>query len=255
MIYPHTYPICEFDTDRNPVIDPVKECEKTLPEKCVITFFRKELDRYVQENNLPMIGELHSEVFDIPIYLYEKEGEKIALTMSFVGSAGAAGVIDELYARGCRKFMICGGAGCLVSKTEVGALMLPTSAVRDEGASYHYLPPSREAEGPKEAIEAAAQGLREMGIPFRFGKTWTTDGFFRETPAMIAKRREEGCITVEMETAAFFAVAAYRKVQLAQILYGGDDVSSEAWDDRSWNKRDGIRSNLIEICLKLVNRL
>lgn len=52
---------------------------------------------------------------------------------------------------------------------------------------------------------------------------------YRETPEMIAQRRKEGCITVEMETAAFFAVSKYYGISLAQLLYTGDDVSGEQW--------------------------
>ena len=55
---------------------------------------------------------------------------------------------------------------------------------------------------------------------------------YRETPEMIAQRRKEGCITVEMETAAFFAVSKYYGISLAQLLYTGDDVSGEQWDER-----------------------
>ncbi|MCJ7532507.1 MAG: hypothetical protein MUO64_15935 [Anaerolineales bacterium] len=56
-----------------------------------------------------------------------------------------------------------------------------------------------------------------------------------------------------MEAAAFFAVAEFRRVQLAQILYGGDDVGGEDWDRRDWQSRQTIREELVwlaaEACL------
>ncbi len=68
-------------------------------------------------------------------------------------------------------------------------------------------------------------------------------------------RRSEGCITVEMEAAAFFAVARFRGVTFAQMLYGGDDVSGEEWDHREWHKRRSVREDLLwlaaEACLLL----
>ena len=255
MIFTHQYPICEFDTERKAVICVADFLEKTLPEKCVLTFFRNELNAFVQENNLPQIGYMHSEVVDIPIYLYESEGEKIAITMPFQCSAGAAGTLEEMHAMGCSKFIICGGAGCLTGKMDVGQIMLPTSAVRDEGASYHYLPPSREVEAPAETLEKTARALGEMGVPFTLGKTWTTDAFYRETKEMVEKRRAEGCRMVEMETAGFYAVAKHYGLQLAQLLYAGDDVSGEAWDNRSWDSRKGIRANLIALSIELVKQL
>ncbi len=87
------------------------------------------------------------------------------------------------------------------------------------------------------------------------GKTWTTDAFFRETPAKIARRRAEGCLAVEMEAAAFFAVAQFRGVIFAQLLYGGDDVSGEVRDHRRFGERLTVREKLfwlaVEACLRL----
>lgn len=94
-----------------------------------------------------------------------------------------------------------------------------------------------------------------MGIPFVTGKTWTTDAMYRETPDMIELRRNEGCLTVEMETAAFFAVSKFYDIPLVQLLYAGDDVSGAAWDSRGWNKQKNIRANLIDCSVELIKRL
>jgi purine-nucleoside phosphorylase len=94
-----------------------------------------------------------------------------------------------------------------------------------------------------------------MGVPFRTGKTWTTDAIYRETPDLIELRRSEGCITVEMEAAAFFAVSQYYDLPLAQLLYTGDDVSGEAWDPRDWNTQKQIRDHLISCAAELAAKL
>jgi purine-nucleoside phosphorylase len=98
-------------------------------------------------------------------------------------------------------------------------------------------------------------GLTARGIPFITGKTWTTDAPYRETPAMIHARVEEGCLTVEMEAASLLAVAQYRHVKLGQLLYAGDDLSGEHWDNRNWQSRKEIRESLFwlaaDICLTL----
>jgi uridine phosphorylase len=82
------------------------------------------------------------------------------------------------------------------------------------------------------------------------GKTWTTDAIYRETPDRIARRRAEGCVTVEMEAAAFFAVARFRGVTFAQLLYAGDDVSGETWEHRRW-QRSPSRQLTFELALEL----
>lgn len=108
MVWQNKYPICEFDTNKNPIIHPANFLTKSLPEKCVITFFRKELNQFVADNNLPVIGYLNSEVLDIPIYEYVYGTEKLCITMAFCGAPGAAVSLEELHAMGCEKFIICG---------------------------------------------------------------------------------------------------------------------------------------------------
>jgi purine-nucleoside phosphorylase len=117
------------------------------------------------------------------------------------------------------------------------------------------LPPAREVASSPEAVAALQRALQRDSVPFVVGKTWTTDGIYRETPAKVRLRRTEGCLTVEMEAAAFFAVAAFRNVICGQILYSGDDLSREMWDSRHWQRETSVREKLFwiaaEACLEL----
>jgi uridine phosphorylase len=82
-----------------------------------------------------------------------------------------------------------------------------------------------------------------------------TIGFFRETREKVALRRREGCLAVEMEAAAMFAVARYRGVELAQILYAGDNLHAAEWEHRGWHENWTVCAVLVafaaEACLKL----
>ena len=102
---------------------------------------------------------------------------------------------------------------------------------------------------------AIEQVLKQRGVPYLVGKTWTTDAPYRETVGKVQLRKSEGCLTVEMEAASFFAVAQFRRVTFAQMLYGGDDVSGGEWDSRGWTTRADVRHNLFwlaaEACLRL----
>lgn len=255
MIVKNQYPICEFDTSKNPIIHPANFLTKSLPEKCVITYLGKELNQFVEEHKLPVIGYLNSEVFDIPIYEYIDGTERLCITMALCGGPGAAVALEELHAMGCETFIVCGGAGTLINDSKVGEIVVPVSAIRDEGTSYHYLEPSREIECHKESVEKVVSRLKEMGIPFKTGKTWTNDAIYRETPDMIERRRNEGCITVEMEAATFFAVSHYYHIPLAQLLYAGDDVSGDEWDSRNWNSQKNIRYELLHIAIEIVKKM
>jgi len=209
----------------------------------------------VADHKAEHLYSLRWESGECPIYRIEMNGQPLAFLLSGVGAPLAAAMLEETIALGCRKFIACGGAGVLDSNFPAGHVVVPTSAIRDEGTSYHYLPPSREVTASQAGITAIEQVLKRHKMDYATGKTWTTDGVFRETPNRINRRREEGCLTVEMEAAAFFAVAQFRGVTFAQLLYGGDDLGGEAWDERNWFGLTSTREKLFwlaaEACLEL----
>lgn len=245
------FPILEFDPDRRAKLWPEQPDVPLLPEKCVITFFREALEELVREQGLKPVAHLHSEIVDLPIYQLERNGQPVAVALPFATSPGAACTLEELHALGAEKFVVCGGAGCLVPDLELGRIILPVSAVRDEGTSYHYLGPGREVACPAEGLSAARRGLAALGVPVQEGKTWTTDALYRETATKIARRAAEGCLTVEMECAGFFAAAQFHNLPLVQLLYAGDDLSAETWNSRGWDRQHSVRRNLLETALDL----
>ena len=90
------------------------------------------------------------------------------------------------------------------------------------------------------------------GVPHVTGATWTTYAIYRETRDKLGRRVAEGCLTVEMEAAAFFAVATFRGVTFAQVLYAGDDLSGDAWDERGWDEHTTGRETLFRIAAEAV---
>ncbi len=251
-----SYPILEYDPASEAVIEPGKLIKPIgAPERCVICFFQEVFERLRDESRLTLISTRKSEMGSHPVYEMLVDGERVAVFHPGIGAPLAAGLLEEVIPLGCRKFIACGGAGVLNREIAVGHVVVPTAAVRDEGTSYHYLPPSREVFASPEGVAAIERTLQARRVPYVLGKTWTTDAFYRETPDKVAMRRAEGCLTVEMEAAAFFAVAQFRGVPFAQMLYGGDDVSSDNWDSRGWQTRQSIRERVfwlaVEACLLL----
>jgi uridine phosphorylase len=248
-----TYPILEFDPSPIAIIEP-RRVHKPInaPKHCVLCFFQDVIDELVRNG----AHEIHNERWETgnhPIYELEFKGERLAVLHPRVGAAVSAAMLEMMIALGSRRFIACGGAGVLDSKIAVGHIVVPSAAIRDEGTSYHYLPASREVAPHPRALAAIEKTLRRNGLDYIVAKTWTTDAIYRETRARINARKREGCLTVEMEAAAFFAVAQFRRVQFAQILYGGDDVSGE-WDRRDWSRHQ-IRARLFtlaaEACLSM----
>ena len=143
----------------------------------------------------------------------------------------------------------------LAADVALGHVIVPTAAIRDEGTSYHYLLASREVRPADAAIEAIVRTLQGHDVPYVTGKTWTTDALYRETRTKLDRRVDEGCLTVEMEAAAFFAVASFRGIALGQLLYAGDDLSGDAWDERAWNGHGTGRLQLFRLAAEAASRL
>lgn len=256
MLKKKDFPILEFDENKSAILEPQNFITKAdISEYCVITFFRDVIEKKKEAGLLKQVATIQSETVDIPIYETQYNGKKICLVLGFVGSAGAAGQLEELIAYGCSNFIVCGGAGVLQKNIAVGHIIVPYSAVRDEGVSYHYIKPSREIKCSLDALSIIEKELSKANIPFLKAKTWTTDSLYRETRDKVNLRVSEGCVTVEMEAAAFFAVSKFRDVKLGQILYGGDDLSGENWDGRKWNSRSEIRENLVDLSMKICLKL
>ncbi len=250
------YPILEFDPSEAAIIEPGEVLQRIdIAEHCVLCFFQDVIGALRAEGRLTFKKNLNSEMGDNPLYELDVEGRRLALFHPGIGAPLAGGFLEELIALGCRNFIACGGAGALDASLVLGHAVVVESAVRDEGTSYHYLPPSREVAASPQAVAALERTLQRDDVPYVTGKTWTTDGIYRETQAKARLRRAEGCLTVEMEAAAFFAVAAFRGVTFGQILYSGDDLSSESWDSRHWQRETTVREKLFwiaaEACLEL----
>lgn len=240
-------PLLEFDPTPTAFIEPstIIHRRDDVPDACVLTWFRDAAERVVDQAGGRLLLKSRWEDGPRSLYVMEQDGRPVGLAPMPVGAPSAAAWLEELIALGCSNFIACGGAGVLRSDLTLGHLVVVTSALRDEGTSHHYLPPARIIEADEDAVAVLIRTLEDHGAPHVTGRTWTTDGVYRETPERIAARTAEGCLTVEMEAAPIAAVARFRGVRLAQVLYGGDDLTGEEWDDRSWQSQHEIRDELI----------
>lgn len=250
----HDYPILEYDDSTSAIIEPSRVVKPIpdMPQQVVYCFFQEAIRSLCDNGKAEIIGHLGSEIGHNPIYRYEHRGEPVAIIHPGVGAPLSGTFLEETIIKGGRKFVACGGAGVLDSTIAAGHVVVPHSAIRDEGTSYHYLPPSREVHAHPDAVAAIINTLEKHQIPYNSGKTWTTDAPYRETPNKVRQRRNEGALTVEMEAAAFFAIAQFRSVIFGQMLYGGDDLSGENWDNRGWQRLFTAREKLLLLAIEAV---
>lgn len=127
-----------------------------------------------------------------------------------VGASFAVLIAEQLFASGCRLLVSVTSSGQLRELRAPPYFILIDKALRDEGTSYHYLPPSEFSAAEPRLIEAMNGAFDTLRVPVERGATWTTDAPYRETPAAIAAMKAEGLLAVEMEAAALYAFAEAR---------------------------------------------
>lgn len=255
MLHKHDYPILEYDTEPMGVIRPDRGGRPPLPGLCLMTFFGEVLEAFAAQNDAREVSRYSSEMRRFPIYQANYKGVELCLVQAVVGSASAAMMADFLIGNGVRALMACGGCGVL-KDIPAGDVIVPVAALRDEGASYHYLPPAREIMLDEGVLEVIARTLNAFETPYIEAKTWTTDAFFRETPDMITYRKQEGCAVVEMECATLAAVARFRGARFGQLLYSGDILTDFArYDERGWTDNLTAREKLFYLSLEALIKL
>lgn len=245
-------PILEYDDSQRAVIDPTHEqIDMKLPKKAVFAFLGDVIDRYAVAHDAERIEEFISETKKYPIYRIIYKGEEICLCQAPVGSAAAAQIMDWLIGYGVTQIISAGCCGALVDLPE-NVFLVPSKALRDEGASYHYLPPSRYVELNRKILTDIEQTFEKLHLAYQECMTWSTDGFYRETKELVAYRREEGCMVVEMECAALAACAQFRGVEFGQILFTADTLANvDVYDERDWGAESFEKA--LWICLDILH--
>lgn len=146
--------------------------------------------------------------FHTRLFRWRANGAEYGVIGGTVGAPFAVLVAEELFALGCQAIVSISSAGLIAKDLSPPFFLLIEKALRDEGTSHHYLPAGRFSVASPSLMAAVSRRMAEAGVPVHRGPSWTTDAPFRETETLIASRREEGVVSVEMEAAALLALGA-----------------------------------------------
>lgn len=258
-------PIAEFFDDA-PIITPAamrggKKVE--IPdniETAVCTFLCENIDR---EKLAPILVDcrllfyVYGRSGKVPVFQYKEDCLIVLMT---VGSPVAAAVVEELKELGIKNVIAFGTAGLLDEKIPEDTCVLIEKAIRDEGASYHYLAPSIYVETDEQLTAWVEKFLRETGESVIRGITWTMDAMFRETHARTARRREQGAVVVEMECAGFAAAAKRLQIRFAEFVFFSDSlVNTKQWhmlgEQQQQDERRSLKVLFLQALLKVVKKI
>ena len=225
-------PILEYDTNSKAVIMPGHSTNFHFPERAVMLFMETEIDDYAMTNKCEIIGQFISITKVFPVYKTVHNGVELAICQAPLGGAASTQIMEQLIAGGVKKVIATGCCGALVADNE-GDFYIPTSALRQVMLN-------------QSAINAIEKILINHKYNYQKCKTWTTDGFYRETKEMVEYRKEEGFSVVEMECASLAACAEFRNIVFGQLLFTADSLANiESHDTRNWgNNTFALAMNL-----------
>lgn len=201
---------------------------KNLCDTAIATFsgeiYQAVIDKYPHRE----VGNICSANGRKPIYAIEINGKEIVFYLSSIGACLAGiDIIEMQWQTGVKNLIIFGSCGALDSETINGKYIIPTQAYRDEGMSYHYAPPADYMEIKNS--ERLAEIFEELRLPFVKGRVWTTDAPYRETKTAVEKRKNDGCLAVEMELAGVQAVCDFHEIELYSFVMTGDVLDGEEY--------------------------
>ena len=225
----------EFDKDRKGIINPEDITKKVIemPKIAISVFSQKIIDKIVDLYNPEIITHITNANEKVPVYKIKFQDVEIAFFKSRVGAAACTVSYEEIIVKGVEKLILFGTCGVLDKNIKKLDIIIPTFAIRDEGTSYHYVEAKEEIEVNKKYIEVFKSLLELHNYSYIEGKTWTTDAPYRETKTKMERRKEQGCISVEMECSAMQAVADYRGKEIFVFFYSADNLDSKKWDKRN----------------------
>ncbi|MCR5055093.1 MAG: nucleoside phosphorylase [Lachnospiraceae bacterium] len=251
----------EFDPSKEAVINPCMIHDKIpgFPETIVSAFSLMLFDRIVEFLDAEIIAYYNDVDGDKPVYKATYKGIDVALVKGRLGGPACTGTFEDVLAMGGKRIILLGNCGVLDSRIEDCGIIIPTKALRDEGTSFHYAPPSDSIEVNKKYVEEFKAICKEHGYKYTEGTTWTTDAFYRETPGKIERRKEQGAVCVEMECAGMQALCDFRNVEFFQFFYAGDNLDHSDWDPRSLagharlDDKEKIALLALELAVKIAN--
>lgn len=154
-----------------------------------------------------------------------------------IGAPISATVTENVIAAGAEAVVLLGGGAGLQPDLSPDDAILPTTAIRDEGVSYHYIPKNEPVTPTASLVDSLDEALSSADFETPRGPTWTTSAFYRETLPEIAQYRDKGVVTLDMETAAIWAVCQYREIDTATVHELGDVLTPEEWVPETDSKR------------------
>ena len=157
-------------------------------------------------------------------------GEKVSVVSTGVGGPSASIAMEELANLGVHTFIRVGTCGGIELDVKSGDVVIATGAIRMEGTSREYAPIEFPAVADLTVTNALVEAAKRQGRCWHAGVVQCKDSFYgQHMPAKMPVSYELqnkweawkrlGVLASEMESAALFTVAAYRRVRCGSAFH------------------------------------
>ena len=185
------------------------------------------------------------------LYTFHLDNQEVGIIPCIVGSPYAVLVAEQLFVSGCKLLISVTSAGIISQPDNSKRFALITSAIRDEGTSYHYLPPEKPALINQHLIEILSSEEENSDCLYFNGTSWTTDAPFRETPSAIQEMKKRNITCVEMEAAALYALSEVKKYNILCFAHLTNSMAQLEGDFEKGEECGSIDTlNLVSYILK-----
>lgn len=185
------------------------------------------------------------------LYTFRLGNQDIGIIPCIVGSSYAVLVAEQLFVSGCKLLISITSAGIISQPDNNKRFALITSSIRDEGTSYHYLPPEKPAQINRHLFEMLNSEEEYSDCPYFNGTSWTTDAPFRETPSAISEMKKKNITCVEMEAAALYALSEVKQYNILCFAHLTNSMAQTEGDFEKGEEFGSIDTlNLVSYVLK-----
>ena len=186
------------------------------------------------------------------LYTFRLGNQDVGIIPCIVGSSYAVLVAEQLFVSGCKLLISVTSAGIISQLDNNKRFALITFSIRDEGTSYHYLPPEKPALINQQLFECLNSEEENPDCPYFDGTSWTTDAPFRETPSAITEMKKNNITCVEMEAAALYVLSEVRQYDILCFAHLTNSMAQTEGDFEKGEEFGSIDSlNLVSYVLNL----
>ncbi len=215
--------------DRRAIVNPVKgKHPPRTGSLAIVAATESDLGRLSRLAPLPLLEQ--RKLYMSTLHIHGDDQRRFVLAGPLVGAPYAAMIVESLAVWGVRQIIFVGWCGAISPAVSAGDIIVPGSAMVDEGTSGHYIDPSCRVALPSRSLSRQlGLALEHQGADYHDGAVWTTDAIFRETVEKVKHFQTRGALAVEMELSAILTVAGFRELEAAGILVVSDELSDYQW--------------------------